>query len=191
MNSFSVRAQGRNPNQYRWRHADESSTSSDSDEYDVVPDFYNNDNYNYNQQQNNNDNNCDNNNYNCDNNIVNPGNIWPTAAQVRHFIRTETDPQHPNDDKDIKLGWQTLLQQKTAIPDSTRDWFPWPNSLYLFLFVGRYDASLGITRNVVNFFIKILKQLQHEGHLDVSYKIPGDGSEIERLWTHLPQFPLG
>lgn len=189
MNSLTERTQAYNPNQHRWRHAAQSVTSndseqlSDSDDYDIAPNFYNynyNDNYNYNQRQNNAH----------DNNMINGANIWPTAAQVRHFIETKTDPHHPNDDKDIKLGWQTLLQQKTAIPNSTRDWFPFPNSLFLFLFVGRYDASLGITRNVINFFIKILKQLQHEGHLDASYQIPGDGSEIERLWTHLPQFPM-
>lgn len=185
MNSFRARAQGYNPNQHRWRHAQDSSTTSesedvsDSDEHDVAPHYYNhNPNDNNNNVINPNDNN---------NNVINPNNIWPTGAQVRNFIEQEANP---NDDKEIKLGWQTLLQQKTAIPNSTNDWFPFPNALYLFLFIGRYDASLAITRNIINFFIKILKTLQDQGHLDASYKMPGDGSEIERLWTHLPQLPL-
>ena len=107
---------------------------------------------------------------------------WPTAQQVHVFMHADTH---------IKKGWEALLNQKTSIPDASNEWFPFPNALYLFLFIGRYDPSLAITRNIIKYFIKILKTLQNQGFIAPIYKIPSDGSEIERLWEHLPQLPLG
>ena len=130
--------------------------------------------------------------------------IWPTAEQVRNFIQNKYEEENkqsaPNtnnqaenkyDDEHVKQAWETLLQQKTSIPDSTHEWFPFPNALYLFLFVARYDPTIVITRNIINFFIKILKTLQQQGVIKPDYNIPSDGIVIERLWEHIPQLPLG
>ena len=196
MNSLLERPQGFNPNAYQRQECQDSDSVSSgrsvlepkvANSASAPPTFIKDDN----------DNNVpsDNNNHN----IINSNNIWPTPAQVAAFLGDNNNHNNNNnnnnnnnsdDDKDVKQAWVNLLQQETDIPGATYEWFPFPNALYLLLFIGRYDPTLAITRNIINYFIKILKTLKQQGFISNNYKIPGDGSEVERLWSHLPQLPL-
>ena len=119
-----------------------------------------------------------------DENKVSREQDWPTVDQIIQEI------QDLPDDDEIKLGWQVLLNQKCEIPGSCDDFCPFPNELYSLLFLGRYNKNLGITRNIINWVIKIFKTLKNAGWMTNNYKIPSDGTEIENLWFHLPELPL-
>ena len=110
---------------------------------------------------------------------------WPSVHEVIDKITT----LQPDDD--IRRAWQTILKQETNIPNATADWHPFPNVLWVLLFLGRYDKKLGITRSIINFFIQILKTLKQQGKLDSQYNIPGDGSTLEKLWDQFPELPTG
>ena len=110
---------------------------------------------------------------------------WPTVAQVLDEMK------QLDDDDEIKLSWSTLLKQETKGADPGDEYCPFPNELYGLLFLGRYHKNLGITREIITWFIKILKTLRKNGIIKAKYKIPSDGSAIERLWEELPELPLG
>ena len=110
---------------------------------------------------------------------------WPTVQQVLDEMK-ELD-----DNNEIKLSWSVLLEQETKGADPGDEYCPFPNELYGLLFLGRYHKNLGITREIITWFIKILKTLRKNGIMKASYKIPSDGSAIERLWEELPELPLG
>ena len=110
---------------------------------------------------------------------------WPTVQEVIDEMKKL------DDDDEIKLSWSTLLKQETKGADPSDEYCPFPNELYGLLFLGRYHKNLGITREIITWFIKILKTLRKNGIIKASYKIPSDGSAVERLWEELPELPLG
>lgn len=110
---------------------------------------------------------------------------WPTVQQVLDEMK------QLDDDDEIKLSWSTLLKQETKGSVPGDEFCPFPNELYGLLFLGRYHKNLGITREIITWFIKILKTLRKNGIIQQNYKIPSDGSAIERLWEELPELPLG
>ena len=99
------------------------------------------------------DNNSDHSNSNNNNNNNNNNNQqqqplqWPTAQQVLEKIQ-QLPNNHP-----IKDAWTSLLSFEKKYQNSSNDWFPFINELCLFLFIGRFDAKLGITREIMNFFL--------------------------------------
>ena len=89
-----------------------------------------------------------------------------------------------------KQAWQALLDKNKHPHGYSTEYFPFWNELCCFLFLGRYDDKLGITRNILDFFIVILKTLQTSGIVSQDYYIPASGAVIEEYWQNLPQVPV-
>ena len=109
----------------------------------------------------------------------------PTEREMIEMLQQLTD------DNPTKRAWTNLIEFKEANKNATAEWFPFENELGLLLFVGRYDPQLSITRAIIQFFIKILRTLQENGHLNANYSIPKDASTVEKWMKNIPTPPIG
>ena len=112
---------------------------------------------------------------------------WPSGATVKNHINNLPN-NHINNL--TKQAWEALLKKNKHPHAYSNDWFPFINGLCTFLFVGRYDPKIGLTRAVVDFIIVIFKSLKQAGIIANDYYVPASGALIEEYWENLPQVPL-
>ena len=109
---------------------------------------------------------------------------WPPPETI--FAKISTLDEHDAN----RLAWETLLKHDIPNTAADTDWYPFRNELGLLLFVGRYDPKLGITRNIIQYFLKILRTLQANGHITRDYVIPKNATTVETWWKYIPQPPV-
>ena len=111
--------------------------------------------------------------------------LWqcPQVADIEHVI-------HGLDECEEKQAYQTLLDHNTTNREASSDWFPFTNELAFFLFIGRYDPDLAITRSITDYFLMILHTMQQNGVIAADYFIPKSASTVEKWWQYIPQPPL-
>lgn len=109
---------------------------------------------------------------------------YPPPQTVYDTINNlpETDPN--------KVAWLSLLQHESTNSKASPDWYPWRNELCVLLFLCRFDATYGITRNIIQCFLNILLTLKERGHINNEYFIPTDASTIEKWWDFIPKPPI-
>ena len=74
---------------------------------------------------------------------------WPHPKTIIQEVSKLTD------DDANRLALETLLKHDIPNTAADTDWYPFRNELLLF--VARYDPKLGITRNIIQYFLKILR----------------------------------
>lgn len=94
------------------------------------------------------------------------------------------------DDDKSQIAWNSLIKHNKSNKNASYQHYPFVNTACSLLFFGRFNPTLGITRNITQWVLTLLRTLQVEGHLDSEYFIPKDASTIEKWWKYIPQPPL-
>lgn len=110
---------------------------------------------------------------------------YPNPNQLRNLI----DGLPPHDPS--KIAWEKLLSHEKENSLAEPDWYPFRNELCLLLWLGRYNPSLNITRSILQYFLKLLRTLQVNGHLNDEYFVPSNATTIEKWWDFIPKPPQG
>lgn len=109
---------------------------------------------------------------------------FPTPDDVSQEIN-QLENLNPN-----KLAWQALLEHDDENSKAHVDWYPWRNELCMLLFLCRYDPTYGMTRNIIQCFLDILRTMKKNGHITANYFIPKDASTVEKWWKFIPKPPI-
>ena len=113
----------------------------------------------------------------------NIGHIFPDPSLLRQRLhRLPPDDQSRN-------GWLSLLDCNQTNSRAEPPWNPFPNVLGMMLFMNMNNPALNMSRKCCQSFLKVLRTLQAEGHLNAEYYVPRHATTIEKWWRWIPQPP--
>ena len=88
------------------------------------------------------------------------------------------------------IGWSALINFNKTNNAANPDWYPFVNEFDFLSFALMNNPKLGVTHQIMNFVIKIMKTLKNNGVIDEEYKIPANALAIVRRWDTIPQPPV-
>ena len=109
---------------------------------------------------------------------------WPTVDDLKEHIFDL--PQHNHS----RLAYDSLWNSNNSNKFATVDCQPFRNEFDALSFFMYQNPELKITRNAMTLFIKIMRTIKKNGHLNENYWIPKSAQVIESRWKFFPTPPV-